>query len=382
MKIYKIKCSGYKRIKDNFEISFIAPKGNKLPQDNEELTKEGDYCYFNTATLFIGRNCSGKSTVLELIELCYLLLENGRVAYKKDMFCRETIDLEIQFLVENILYKYNCKLKHAAEIVTFNTNYCMITNQKIYEKVLYRKGDIDDERRKFREINVNIPSNIDSYSIIKSIKFRPQVCLTMENQTTSLYQLIVNFLNAVPFIGEEVSSSILNIFDYNILSANLINYIMVKILFMDGTEYFRPVEDFLNFVTYGSIRGCLLLAYSVLAIKTGATLIVDDLDISLDQSFIRGIYSMFYDKSINKKQSSLIVSTHNPRLLDCTKLVNNIHFVKKNNNGYIELIPFSSFSPSRVRVANSKLFDDIIQVMVPKKTKVTDLVNLVRDSIN
>ena len=91
---------------------------------------------------------------------------------------------------------------------------------------------------------------------------------------------------------------------------------------------------------------------------------------------------MFYDESINKKQSSLIVSTHNPRLLDCTKLVNNIHFVKKNNNGYIELIPFSSFSPSRVRVANSKLFDDIIQVMVPKKTKVTDLVNLVRDSIN
>ena len=367
MKILKIKCSGFKLLKDNFEISFDAGKGNKLPNNDNELLKEGDHCFFNALSILIGMNCSGKTTVLELIELCNLLIENGRIPYQKEMFGKDKIDLEILFVVDNTLYKYSCVIKYSPEHVSFNNNYCLLLNQKLSSKNLYRVNDIYDQRRSFTPVNINNPKDLDSYCIIKYLNFRPRICLSIEKPATNIYQLIRKFLKMAPYIGDETLVTILNLFGYDVETIKLINEDYVEATLENGDSIYKPIAEIVEYVTVGSMRGALTYAYALLAIKLGATLIADEIDACLNKQIVEEIVSMFFNKSVNKKQASIVYSTHNPSLLDLTNKTNNINIVHKNTNGKIEIVPFTAFCPTRLRVAQSKIYKESSFYVSPKE---------------
>ena len=74
MKLLRVRASNFKNCCDNFTIDLIA-KSKKTSEDKEyELQMIADDLYvFNTAA-FVGRNASGKTTAIELLECGYTIL--------------------------------------------------------------------------------------------------------------------------------------------------------------------------------------------------------------------------------------------------------------------------------------------------------------------
>ena len=79
MKLLKVTVNNYKLCKKDFTISFL-PIANKNDEDKEyELSMIDEDLYtFNTIGI-VGKNASGKSTVLSVLEVVYDILSNFRI---------------------------------------------------------------------------------------------------------------------------------------------------------------------------------------------------------------------------------------------------------------------------------------------------------------
>jgi len=78
--LMKIKVSGYRMLKDEFEINFISK--SRVNSDDEEIIEIDSNLYTFNIMAFTGGNSSGKSTTLELIAKVIELMKTGRWVYK------------------------------------------------------------------------------------------------------------------------------------------------------------------------------------------------------------------------------------------------------------------------------------------------------------
>ena len=100
----------------------------------------------------------------------------------------------------------------------------------------------------------------------------------------------------------------------------------------DGTVVL-PAEVFESF---GTIRFLNIFPLILMAIKTGATLVIDELDASIHPMAIMNIINIFHNDEINTKGAQLIFNTHNPIFLNNSLLRRDeIKFVEKDDNGSI-----------------------------------------------
>ena len=74
------------------------------------------------------------------------------------------------------------------------------------------------------------------------------------------------------------------------------------------------------FESYGTIRFINEFPLVILAILTGATLIMDEFDASIHPMAIMNIINIFHNDDINKNGAQLVFNTHNPIFLDASLL--------------------------------------------------------------
>ena len=86
-----------------------------------------DLYVFNTAA-FVGKNASGKTSAIELLECCYSILSEFRLEDKHYNY--DNVKLEIIFYYEDYIYKYNTVLKSDPNLGS-KANF---TEQYIYRK--------------------------------------------------------------------------------------------------------------------------------------------------------------------------------------------------------------------------------------------------------
>ena len=85
------------------------------------------------------------------------------------------------------------------------------------------------------------------------------------------------------------------------------------------------------------------------ALKTGKTIVIDDIDNKLHPLLVRNLVKLFHDKSTNPKGAQLIFNTHDIDLLDLDLMRRDqIYFVEKDNRtGASDLYSLSDFSPRK-----------------------------------
>ena len=71
MKILKIKVSGFRLLKDDFEINFLTKARVYEADIDDEVLELEPNLYIPTTTALVGRNSSGKTTVLDLYTLVF-----------------------------------------------------------------------------------------------------------------------------------------------------------------------------------------------------------------------------------------------------------------------------------------------------------------------
>ena len=76
LKLLKVCASNYKNCCDDFTIDFIA-KSKKTSEDKEyELKEIADELYIFNTVAFVGKNASGKTSAIELLNVCYSIRFN------------------------------------------------------------------------------------------------------------------------------------------------------------------------------------------------------------------------------------------------------------------------------------------------------------------
>lgn len=74
MKLLRVKASHFKNCQDDTVIDLVA-KSKKTTEDKEyELQEITEGLYVYSIGAFVGKNASGKTTALELLDCCYDIL--------------------------------------------------------------------------------------------------------------------------------------------------------------------------------------------------------------------------------------------------------------------------------------------------------------------
>ena len=104
MKLLRVKASHFKNCCDGFTID-LTSKSRKTAEDKEYELQEiaPDLHVFNTAA-FIGKNASGKTTAIELLDCVYSILGEFRLEGKH--YSYDGVELEITFFHDGYLYRY------------------------------------------------------------------------------------------------------------------------------------------------------------------------------------------------------------------------------------------------------------------------------------
>ena len=80
MKLLKFKVpNGYKMLEKGFEVSFLTKTRVNKSIENNDLIELESGLYYPLETTFIGKNSSGKTSVLLLINIIISFIRSGRI---------------------------------------------------------------------------------------------------------------------------------------------------------------------------------------------------------------------------------------------------------------------------------------------------------------
>lgn len=330
MKLLRVVANNFKLCEKNFTISFI-PSGNKTQADKEfELQEIDDSLYvFNTLGI-IGKNASGKTTVIELLSIIYDIFSNYRINSSKSIFkfIDKPLDLDITFYHDGSVYRYITDLYKNVNSVD-NTS-VFFKNEKLYKRD-YKKAHIKDlfNYDKFDEVisNIKLPEDTSMiYSLLKNISLRGIYCSSDDNmyrdyvQAFNVYKLLDNNLKII--------TSLLKMFDEHLDNIKIINENKYKIIYVNGSTKDVSNSELYEILSSGTTKGFGLFTFVVYSLRTGADLIIDEIENHFHKTLVENLVNLYKDKSVNKKNATLIFTTHYCEILDLFGRSDNIYISK------------------------------------------------------
>lgn len=329
MKILKINVSGYKLLKDEFEIDFLNKARVNISDKEDEIIELLEHLYLPTTTVFVGKNSSGKSTVLSLLELVNELLYKGRVKYNKMDFRSASIRLKIYFLSKDTVYKYSGTLSPPNKNLLHDTSYCTFSNEKLYSKKYYKSHgknviDLDFDLDKRYESNVH-----DTSLLYKLTSGRYTMISSNHWINASKISLIFDLFETFK-VHENLMLKITHLFDDSIKTFKYDKERKLYHIDLQGLglkNYLETEVDAL--LSDGTKKGLIMFALTIAILKLGGTLIIDEIENSFHKNLDENIIMIFNDKRINKNKANLVFSTHYVEILDIFKRRDNIFIMRK-----------------------------------------------------
>lgn len=285
MKLLRVRASNYKNCCDDFTIDLVA-KSKKTSEDKEyELQKIAEDLYvFNTAA-FVGKNASGKTSAIELMECGYSILSEFRLEDKHYNY--DNVKLEIIFYHEDYIYKYNTVLKSDPNL----GNKANFTEQHIFQKKYYKskiKEIYFDEG--FEEISDfgELPEDTSIVFFVLKKKATRAVYFNCDGEGTDTYRLMFRTMKVYK-ISKDVLTKVIKIFDV------------------------------------------LLYIFVVAALENGFDLLIDEVENHFHKTLVENMISLFKDKTVNRKSATLIFTTHYCEVLDLFNRQDNIWIAKSDD---------------------------------------------------
>ena len=361
--ILRIGISGYRLLKDGFEINFLSR--SKVPSEtlsSEVLQIDKSLYTFRTIGL-VGRNASGKSTVLELIKKAHTYLETGRLLCLNSDFHKDEIKLSIDFYLDGFVYFYD---------VVFTQNdpspmllsFCLIKKERLKrikyrsakgKKILELKDDAEDVSYEF--LSRSLP---DSSAIVTLTKGHFPVDEFTDNNFITADQFLLRgtFFQSLTRCKPSFSIALLRLLDDSIEELKILPNGWVSFKRFNEAKVKIRSDNLIPLLSKGTFRGLELFVRAMAALKKGGTLIVDEIEDSLNKSLVDNLFFFFNDASRNKKGAKLIFSTHYFEVLDILNRQDSI-FITHKNEGKIDVKNMGGDYDVRTELLKSKaLYND------------------------
>ncbi len=330
MKLLKIVANNFKLCEDNFTISFI-PIANKTQEDKEFELHEIDEDLFVYKTLgIVGKNASGKTTSIDLLALVYDIFTDYRIKSARNFFgfSNKVVNIDVTFYHEGCLYRYVTDLYKNPNII--DSTSILFKNQKLFKRE-YKKSHSKNlfDYEKYEEVtnNTDLPEDTSIlYLLLKNIELRGIDYLS-EDISYHNYEKMFELYNTLD-PNLKLLESIVKIFDDHILSIKMIGENKFEIKYKNHQMREVSSKELYEILSSGTNKGLGLFGFVVCSLKSGIDLIIDEIETHFHKTLVENLINLYKDKSVNKKNATLIFTTHYCELLDLFDRSDNIYISK------------------------------------------------------
>ena len=330
MKLLRVRASNYKNCCDDFTIDLVA-KSKKTSEDKEyELQEIADDLYVFNTVAFVGKNASGKTSAIELMECCSILSE---FRLEDKHYNYDNVKLEIIFYYKGNIYKYTTGLKSDPNLGS-KANF---TEQHIYQKKYY-KSKVKEiyAVEGFEEITGfgELPEDTSIVFFILKKKATRAVYFNCNGEGADTYHLLFRAMKTYK-IPENILVKVIKIFDDKIKSLEMVDEKHYKLIYQDHVKELSDSE-LVYILSSGTTKGVLLYIFVVAALENGFDLLIDEVENHFHKTLVENMISLFKDKTVNKKYATLMFTTHYCEVLDLFNRQDNIWIAKSDNKIHLE----------------------------------------------
>ena len=323
MKLLRVCASNFKNCADDFTIDFV-PKSRKYSEDKEyELLEIAEDLYVYTTAAFVGKNASGKTSAVELLDCCYSILGEFRLEGKHYRY--DDVRLTMDFFEDGYIYRYTTVLKNDTSL----GNKAIFTEQHVYRKKYY-KSYLKEiySAEGFEELNDLgvLPEDTSVVFFVLKKKAMRAGYFNCNGEGVDTYRLLFKAMKNYS-ISPQVLGKIIKIFDENIKGLKMVDDSRFELDYQ-GKKQLVSDDELIYLLSSGTTKGILLYVFVVAALENGFDLLIDEVENHFHKTLVENMISLFKDKTVNRKSATLIFTTHYCELLDLFGRQDNIWIAK------------------------------------------------------
>lgn len=388
----RLVIEGHPLFENKVEFSLI--NDSKVSKERaEQLTNLFGSVWINNLITIIGKNATGKTTIMKTIigTLTFLL-------YSKSIDQTKLNDVLIGTNpIKLTTYFFGTDMTVYKDQITLNLNMSdhnwHVSEEKIYEKSVTTrtpKKDLLDfknispllDRKNLDELTASVLASDDS--IFRTILAKKHYSIQQIVDT-----LIFTNVNALFYTTENVPGEILNFLDPTIEYLKIENkqvedrkQLFYRLKFKNRPEVFTETNfaTIEQYLSSGTAKGVTLYGNVLMALKNGGIIFIDELENHFNHAIVRSFIEYFSNPKINKKRAILIFSTHYSELLDDLERGDEIYLTKRKDK-----IQLQRYSKTGVRkdLSKSDVFDsNYIEGTAPKYEAYIKLRNATEGAVN
>ena len=273
---------------------------------------------FNTAA-FIGKNASGKTTAIELLDCAYSILGEFRLVDKD--YSYEDVQLEITFFHDGFLYLYETVLSSGKTM----GSQAVFRDERICRKEYFKtnvKAIFDREGYEEVECLGELPEDTSNVFFILKKKQTRAVFFDSFSDGPDTYRTLFRVLKNYD-IGMDVLPKIIRIFDENIKELTRVDDHNYRVVTGDDERIMSDTQ-LVHFLSGGTTKGILLYTLMAASLKEGFDLLIDEVENHFHKTLVEYMVSLYKDKSVNRSNATLVFTTHCSELLDLMGRQDNI----------------------------------------------------------
>jgi len=366
LRVLSLNIKEYPLFEDNVQISLLT-QSRVLSDNTDTLMNLFGANYTNNITTIVGKNATGKTTILKLMMGILSLLFNevsvSQTRLREALFDNSNVGFDVYLYgSDGFLYKDEIVIRKDADNGNFIIEKEMIFMKKA-SKTETKKKLLDFSKAKLlldrNKLNSDASSMLASDdSLFRSVirKNNYDIPKIMDNTIFTNNNLFVSNLGYV-------SSEILEYLDPSI------EYL--KIERKNGSNAgqafyrlkFKNMEDEItdnNFATIeyylssGTAKGVSLYTQMLTTLKSGGIIFVDEIENHFNHAIARTFINYFEDPAVNINHAKLVFTTHYAEFLDDMERNDQIYIARRN-----EKISLTRYSDTNMRndVMRSEVFE-------------------------
>ena len=358
MKLLHVIANNFKNCNDSFEIDFVS-KSKKTAEDKEyELQEIADDLHVYNTMAFIGKNASGKTTAVELLDACYSILGDFRLDGKP--YSYENVELRIDFYHDGFIYRYETILKNADSLASK----AIFVKQRLRKKKYYKsktKALYNDEDFVDVEITGELPEDTSILFFVLKKKETRAIYFDSFGNGADTYRLIFATLKDY-HIRPALLAKVISIFDENIHDLQMLDDHNFKLSFCSETKTVSD-KELIYMLSSGTTKGMLLYILMAASLQQGFDLIIDEIENHFHKTLVENMISLYKDKTVNRRNATLIFTTHYCELLDLFNRQDNIYIAKSNDKVYLTNM-YEGFNIRSELLKSRQFYNNVFQTAV------------------